>query len=119
MSLGDPSGGSSLLLEFFGDTPLFRIIDFLLENRLRDFTKKEIANGSGVGWTTLYKYWDRLEERNIMKVTRQIGRIKLYQLNEASPIVQEIKKIELALIRQSVGEGAAHRKSIKAVAYHA
>jgi len=111
--------GSSLLIEFFGDTPLFRIIDFLLENRLRDFTKKEIAEGSGVGWTTLYNYWDRLEEKKMVKVTRQIGRIKLYQLNEASPIVQEIKKMELALIRQSVGEEAAHRKPIKAVAYHA
>jgi hypothetical protein len=119
MSNGDSISDSSLLLEFFGNTPLFRIIDFLLENRLRDFTKKEISDGSGVGWTTLYKYWGRLEERNIMKVTRQVGRIKLYQLNEASPIVREIKKIELALIRQSVGEDAVHRKPIRAVAYHA
>jgi len=117
MGVGDRISDRSLLIEFFGNTPLIRIVDFLLENRLRDFTKKEISQGSGVSWTSLYRYWSRLEEKNIVKITRQIGRIKLYQLNEVSPIVKDIKRIEMALINQSVGEEAeAHRKPIKAVA---
>lgn len=94
-------GGGSLFLEFFGDSPMFKIIDFLLEHRLQDFTKTEIARESGVSWATLFKYWDELEERNIVKVTRQIGRIKLYQLNEGSPIVKELKRMEMLLIKQA------------------
>lgn len=117
MSLGDRSGGSSLLLEFFGDTPLFRIVDFLLDNRLQDFTKKDIARGSEIGWTTLYKYWNRLEEKNVVKVTRQIGRIRLYQLNETSPLVKEIKRMEMVLIKEAAPEEIEnHRKAVKAVA---
>ncbi|MFQ6073057.1 MAG: hypothetical protein ACE5KT_10215 [Methanosarcinales archaeon] len=43
----------SLFVEFFGDYPLIRVFDFLLENEVFDYTKKEIAKYSGVSWNTL------------------------------------------------------------------
>lgn len=88
----------SVLLEYLGDTPLLRIIDFLLENRLFDYSKKQIIDGTGLAKATFYKYWDRLLELGIVKATRSFGKTKLYKINEQSQVVKEIKKLELALI---------------------
>jgi len=89
----------SLFLQFFGDSARFRIIDFMLENRLADFTKTEIAEGAQVSWASLFNHWEKLEQDGMVKVTRSVGRVKLYQLNDRSPVVQQLKNIELALIK--------------------
>lgn len=97
-------GGKSLFLQFFGDSARFRVIDFLLENRLQDFTKTEIAQGAGVSWASLFNHWEKLEQDCLVKVTRRVGRVKLYQLNESSPVVGQLKNIELALIKEAADE---------------
>ncbi len=90
----------SLFLEFFGDTPRFKVIDFLLENRLSDFTKTEIAKGADVSWASLFNHWNNLEKNGIVKVTRTVGRVKLYQLDESNQIVKLLKDAEMKLIEQ-------------------
>jgi hypothetical protein len=94
----------SLFLQFFGDKPKFRIIDFMLENRLKDFTKTEIARGAGVSWAALFAYWGEMERKKIVKLTRTVGRAKLYQLNERSPIVMLLKDVEMTLIKEAADE---------------
>jgi len=94
-------GEKSLFLEFFGDSPKFRVIDFMLEHRLEDFTKTEIAKGAGVSWATLFNYWKELEQQKIVKVTRTIGRVRLFQLDENTPVVQVLKNAEGKLIAQA------------------
>ena len=88
----------SVLIEYLGDTPILRIIDFLLENRLFDYSKKQIIEGTGLAKATFYKYWDRLVELGIVKTTRSFGKTKLYKLDEQNLVVKEIKRLELALI---------------------
>ncbi|HLC69182.1 MAG TPA: hypothetical protein VJH24_05055 [Candidatus Bilamarchaeaceae archaeon] len=90
-----------LLIEYFGDTPILRIIDFLLENRLFDYSKKQIIDETGLAKATFYKYWDRLVELELVKVTRSFGKTKLYKLNESNPVVKKIKEVELALIEKT------------------
>jgi DNA-binding transcriptional ArsR family regulator len=87
----------SVLIEYFGDHPIIRIIDFLLENRLFDYSKKQIAEGAGIGRPTLFKYWKKFEEMNIVKVSRVFGKTKLYKLNEENPIVKKIIELDLIL----------------------
>ncbi len=91
----------SMFLQFFGSSPNFCMIDFLLEHRLEDFTKTEIARGAGIAWASLFNHWEVLEENGVVKPTRRVGRATLYQLNEASPVVKQLKAVELALIRQA------------------
>ncbi|MBI2079155.1 hypothetical protein HYT84_00190 [Candidatus Micrarchaeota archaeon] len=91
----------SLLLEYFGDTPILRIIDFLLENRLFDYSKKQIIDETGLAKATFYKYWDKLVQLEVIKVTRSFGKTKLYKLNEQNPVVNKIKEVELALIEKT------------------
>jgi DNA-binding transcriptional ArsR family regulator len=91
----------SLLLEFFGDRPFFRMVDFLLENRLQDFSKSEIARGAEVSWATLYALWPKFERTGLVKATRKVGNVTLYQLNEATALVKELKRVEMALMKQA------------------
>lgn len=99
--MGKTEGDPSLFLQFFGDKPKFRIMDFMLENRLSDFTKTEIAKGAGLSWAALYSYWDELERKRIVKLTRTVGRAKLYQLNEDSPLVKLFMNIEATIISEA------------------
>lgn len=94
----------SVFLEFFGDKPKFRIIDFLLENDLRDFTKTEIAKGAGLSWASLFAHWNDMERKKIVKLTRTVGRARLYQLNAKSPLVMLLKNIEMTLIKEAADE---------------
>lgn len=94
----------SMFLQFFGDSPNFRMMDFLLEHRLEDFTKTDIAKGANISWASLFNHWEVLESHGVVKPTRAVGRATLYQLNEASPIVKQLKMIERALMRQAAEE---------------
>lgn len=105
-------GEQSLFLEFFGDTPRFRIMDFLLDNRLMSYTKKEIAEGAGVSWASLFNHWEELEKNGVVKVARKVGRVRLYQLDDSSPIVRQLRQIEWVLINRAADE-AEEEASLK------
>ncbi len=105
----------SVFLEFFGDAPMFKIIDFLFEHRLEDFTKTEIAKGADISWATLFNYWNELEKHKMVKVTRIVGRARLYQLNEGEPIVKALKKMELELMKQAADEAEEEAKAVATV----
>ena len=94
----------SMFLQFFGDSPNFRMMDFLLEHRLEDFTKTEITKGANIAWASLFNHWEVLEAHGVVKPTRTVGRATLYQLNEASPIVKQLRMIERALMHQAAEE---------------
>ncbi|MBN2122361.1 winged helix-turn-helix transcriptional regulator [Candidatus Micrarchaeota archaeon] len=91
----------SVLIEYFGDTPIIRIIDFLLENRLFDYSKKQIIEETGMSKATFYRYWERIVEMELVKPTRSFGKTTLYKLNEANPVVDKIKELEMALIERA------------------
>ena len=66
----------SLFVEFFGEYPIIKVLDFLIENEIFDYSKKEIAENSGVSWNTLETFWDKLEEKEIIARTRKIGNVQ-------------------------------------------
>jgi len=92
----------SLLLQLTGEMPLFRIIDFLVENKGMDFDKTEIAKGAEISRASLFNYWDELEKRGIVKVTRQYGKTRLYTFNIKSMIAKKILELERALIADAL-----------------
>jgi len=91
--------------------PLFKILDFLVDNKGMDFTKKDIAEGAEISKTSLFNYWQELEKYKIVKVTRTFGKTKLYTLNTESPITKKILELESTLIRQAMLT-AAHKEEI-------
>lgn len=92
----------SLLLQLTGEVPLFKIIDFLVENKGNDFSKEEIVNGVDIGRATLFNYWDHIEKFEIVKVTKTLGKTKYYALNTKNTIVKRLLDLEMALIQSSL-----------------
>ena len=88
----------SLLIRFLGENPIFKIIDFLIENKGIDVTKKEIIEGAEISRAALFKYWKQIETQDIVNVTRKFGKTKLYTLNAKNPIIRKLLELESILI---------------------
>ena len=100
----------SLLLTLTGEMPLFKVIDFLLDNKGMDFSKKDIAEGAEISRASLFNYWSELERHGIVKVTRSFGKTKLYTLNSKNPVTQKIIELEKTLIAESLDNAARKRE---------
>lgn len=66
----------------FKNVPLFKIIDFLVDNKGMDFTKKEIEEGAGISKASLFNYWPELEKHNIVRETRKFGKTQLVAIQK-------------------------------------
>lgn len=95
-----------------GDTLVIRVLDFLIEGRGIDYSLTDIADNAGIGWTTLHRIWGKLEQLQIVRQTRTIGRAKLYQLNASNPSVKELIRLYDTLLFHSTEKhlGRAERK---------
>jgi len=102
----------SLFVEFFGDAPLVRVLDFLLENKIFDYTKTEIAKGAEISRVSLYKVWPSLIDHKIVTKTRVMGKTVLFKLNEKSPIAQELLSLDLRLSKEYVEKEAEKHKVV-------
>jgi len=78
----------SVFLQEEGDTPKNRIWSFLIIHSEYDYSMKDIARYSDVGYTTLKKLWKEFREKNIVIQTRFVGKAKMYKLNLKNPIAQ-------------------------------
>lgn len=87
----------SLLLKALGDSPKLRILDYFLDFKLNDFTKKEIVEALGMSKQTFYKYFKDLEELGLVTASRKIGRATLYKINLENPIVKMLIEHETQL----------------------
>ena len=92
----------SLLIRFLGENPLFKIVDYLIENKGMDVSKKDIIEGSGISKATLFKYWENVEKEQIVLVTRKFGKTKLYTLNAKNPIVRKLLELESIIIGKTL-----------------
>jgi len=83
--------------QFFGDYPIIRILDFLLENEGFDYSKTDISREAQVSIGSLYKVWDRLEELDIVEKSRQYGPVILYRINSENELVKKLKEFDFKL----------------------
>jgi DNA-binding transcriptional ArsR family regulator len=93
-------GYDSLLIRALGSSPKLRILDYLLDYKLNDFTKKEIVEALGMSKLTFYKYFKDLEELGLVVASRKIGRATLYRINLGNPIVKMLVECETQLSLQ-------------------
>lgn len=92
----------SLLLRYMGDTPQLRIIDFFLDNRESDYSKKEIIEHTGISKTTFYKVWDEIARFGYLKATRRYGRAQLYAIDPESALIRRFAALDEELGRQAM-----------------
>jgi len=89
----------SAFVEYFGDYPLIRVLDFLVLGRDMDYSMTEICKNAEVGWTAFSEIWPNLVEKEIIVFTRQIGNAKLFKLNAVNPWVKELIKMDKVITK--------------------
>ena len=95
-------GKKSLFIEFIGDYPAVRVLDYLLTERNLDFSISDMARNAGVGRTTLYRIWDNLIKNMIIVPTRIVGKAKLYKLNVDNIKIKKLIEIDDMLILEEL-----------------
>jgi len=88
----------TVFLEIFGDNPAMKVIDFLMTYQLFDYPLTEITKNSGVSYSTLQTFWDKLERNNIVVKTRRVGKSDLFKLNTDNPAIKQLIKLDWNLV---------------------
>ena len=91
----------TVFLEVFGNNPVIKVLDFMITYQLFDYPLTEIAKNSGVSYSTLQTFWDKLERNNIVVKTRRVGKSDLYKLNTENPAIKQLIKLDWNLIKGS------------------
>ena len=86
----------------FGESPIIKVLDFLVVNEDFDYSMTDIAKLSGVGYSTLKLFWPRLEREHIVHQVRIIGKAKLYKLNLANPPVRKFREFYWSISKDAV-----------------
>ena len=89
----------TIFTEVFGNNPIIKVLDFLITFQLFDYPLTEIAKNSGVSYSTLQTFWDKLEKNKIVIKTRRIGKSDMYKLNTNNPAVKQLIKLDWNLIK--------------------
>ncbi len=79
----------SIFLDYVGDTPRMRILQYFIEGRDFDYTLTDLLN-AGVSWGTLNSLVPKLLELGIIIKTRKIGRATLYKINRENVMMKQL-----------------------------
>ena len=99
-------------LEIFGDSPILRVMDFLVVNEEFDYSMTDIASLSGVGYATLKLFWNRLERGGIVANIRTVGKAKMYKLNMVNPTVRKFRDFYWETTKQKVHEKINEKEAV-------
>ena len=86
-----------MLSEIMGEYPQVKVIEILVTHPWSEYTKKDLAEASGISRRTLYNLLDKLETYQIIKPTRKIGSAQLYTLKQESKTTRAIMTFQKEL----------------------
>lgn len=81
-----------------GDHPEVKIVATLLSEHTNDLNVTDIARIAGVSRNDVYDHLETLQKYELVEQTREIGRSKLYIIDDSKRSVQLINKLEDQLI---------------------
>lgn len=93
--------------EIFGKYPQVKVINYVLINPEREYTKKQIAVGADISRVTLDSFIDNLENLNIL-----FKEGTTYQVNLNSKIVRTLIKTQITLAEFAINEKMNNSKEI-------
>ncbi len=100
----------SIFLDYVGDSPRMRILQYLIEGRDFDYTLTDMLN-AGVSWGTLNTLVPKFLELGIIVKTRKIGRATLYRINLNNVLSKQMVVIYDNLIMQKLNQIEMHSKN--------
>ncbi len=94
----------TIFTQAVGATPKIKVLEFFIEGRELDYSLSDIAEGSGIGRTTLFRIWNDFEKLEFVKQTRTIGNAKLFKLNLENPFIKKLVGLFDTLLINSLKE---------------
>jgi len=91
----------STFQEVFGSSNTIKLLDFLLDNEVYDYSMSDIARRAEISWTSFTQLWPRFVEQGLVIQTRTVGPAKLYMLNKKSPVVKQLLRLDWELSKQA------------------
>ena len=96
----------------FGDSPVVKVLDFLVDNQDFDYSLTDIAKGAEIAWSTLHQFWPEFVKLGIVLHTRKIGRAELYKLNGGSPLVGKLLEMDMIVSKQMIEKEMEKQKVV-------
>ena len=93
----------SIFLEYVGDNPRMRILQYLIEGKNFDYTLTDLLTAR-VSWGTLNTLVPKLLELGIVAKTRKIGRATLYKINQENVAVKQLIRLYDNLLLEKLSQ---------------
>lgn len=85
-----------MFVDYMGETPRARLLDFLGDHPTSDYNITELAAKAGMTRQTAYKALDGLLGIGMVVQGRTVGQSKMYRLNMDHQVVQSIMAADMA-----------------------
>jgi len=72
-------------------------MELLLSNPYSEFSKTDIAESSRISRNTLYNFFGKLEEYNLIKPGKKFGNTQLFKVNKESSAIKALNAFQLRL----------------------
>jgi len=83
------------LSKFLQSKAKTKIVKFLYEHSDSDYSKTDISRGVKLSRPTVWTYIKQLEGEGLVVLSRKVGNTTLYRINLKSPVVKQLKKLEI------------------------
>ena len=93
----------SAFLEYFGDTPKLRFLNFLIGNHFFDFNMTDMAREANISYNSLMSFFQEFLDKEIIIKTRKVGKSDMYKLNMNNAISINFLKFAWFLTKQDLG----------------
>ena len=93
----------SAFLEYFGDTPKLRFLDFLIGNHFFDFNMTDMAKEANISYNSLKSFFNEFLKKGIIIKTRKVGKSEMYKLNINNETAKNFLKFAWFLTKQDLG----------------
>jgi hypothetical protein len=92
----------SIYLKTFGESPLNKVLDFLVVYDQFDYSLTDIAKNAGISYSTLQLLWPKLEKKGIVKQSRIIGKAKMYKLDKQNIFTKSFVDFYWKIVKSKV-----------------
>ena len=93
----------SIFLDYVGDTPRMRALQYFIEGREFDYMLTDLLKAQ-VSWGTLNSLIPILAKKGVIIKTRKIGRATLYKINQANQVIKQLISLYDSLILQQLSK---------------
>lgn len=93
------------LSNVFSSRAVSQILDFFLDHKEFDYSPGEIAKKTGLSFRTIFRELPSLETKQLIYISRKIGKTSMYRLNGDFQAVRYLEKFALEVSQLGRSEG--------------